>query len=58
MDFDTLEALTAYPSSTANAPDGKYAIRTSKKKERDASGPEIKYSTWFRTPVSSSASRL
>lgn len=54
MDFpDSLETLEVYPSSPADAPDGKYAIHTNKKKHREAFGPDIEYSTWFRTPVRS-----
>lgn len=49
---DALEALSEYPSSPGDAPDGKYAVRSGKKKHVDSSGPDIEYTSWFRTPVS------
>ncbi|EGY21649.1 phospholipase [Verticillium dahliae VdLs.17] len=47
---DALEALSEYPSSPGDAPDGKYAVRSGKKKHVDSSGPDIEYTSWFRTP--------
>ncbi|KAF3358216.1 hypothetical protein VDGD_03089 [Verticillium dahliae] len=47
---DALEALSEYPSSPGDAPDGKYAVRSGKKKHVDSSGPDIEHTSWFRTP--------